>query len=244
MRKRTGLTFTRFCGAAGATPAWRTQRGIQLRPLMSAVCASNAFPGVFMPAEHEGRELMDGGILSSVPLDLLRPLTSARIVAVDTRPSPTAPLALPEEYASVWRRLRGPARGGVPVVARLLEKAHTIPQSRLIERTDTLHPPYLTISPEFGTTSTSRTSASSTRRMRSAGGRRGWRLTTSPNSSKEQLREWGVPFVGAGGALRSTAYSERLSPLQPPRPVRPSSLSTESPCTFGLSRTLGSSTGR
>lgn len=118
--------------------------------LVPALCASNAFPGVFMPVEHEGRALVDGGILSNVPLDLIRPLTAARVVAVDTRPSPTAPLKLPEADASLWRRFRGPARGGVPVIARVLEKAYTITQSRLIELTYTMHPPDLTVRPDLG----------------------------------------------------------------------------------------------
>lgn len=49
-------------------------------PLIPALCASNAFPGLFRPVTLGGRQLMDGGILSNVPLDLIRPLTSAPIL--------------------------------------------------------------------------------------------------------------------------------------------------------------------
>lgn len=38
--------------------------------LVPALCATNAFPGVFRPVALDGHELMDGGILSNVPLDL------------------------------------------------------------------------------------------------------------------------------------------------------------------------------
>lgn len=50
----------------------------------------------------------------------------------------------------MWQRLQGPAEGGVPVVARVLEKAYTITQSRLIELISTMRPPDLTVIPELG----------------------------------------------------------------------------------------------
>lgn len=119
-------------------------------PLIPAVCASNAFPGLFRPVWHAGRELMDGGLLNNFPLDLIRPLTSARVVALDTRPSPTARLDLPGEEAGLWERLKGSFDGGIPTVARVLEKAYTITQSRLVELLATMHPPDLRIVPELG----------------------------------------------------------------------------------------------
>jgi NTE family protein len=116
-------------------------------PLVPAVCASNAFPGLFLPIEHAGRVLVDGGLLNNFPLDLIRPLTSARIVALDTRPSPTARLDLPAEDAGLWGRLKGSFDGRIPMIARVLEKAYTITQSRLVELLATMHPPDLWIRP-------------------------------------------------------------------------------------------------
>ncbi|HEX7021651.1 MAG TPA: patatin-like phospholipase family protein, partial [Trueperaceae bacterium] len=46
-------------------------------PLRPPVCASNAFPGLFVPVAFDGRFLMDGGILNDVPLDLIGTLTTA-----------------------------------------------------------------------------------------------------------------------------------------------------------------------
>lgn len=119
-------------------------------PLLTALCASNAFPGLFRPVELAGRRLMDGGILSNVPLDLIRPLTSAPILVVDVRPPPTKPLELPPEDAGTWERLRASFDGGVPLVIQVLEQAYTITQSRLIELTYAMHPPDFTVTPELG----------------------------------------------------------------------------------------------
>lgn len=92
-------------------------------PLVPAVCASNAFPGLFLPIEHAGRTLVDGGLLNNFPLDL------------------------PAEDAGLWGRLKGSFDGRIPMIARVLEKAYTITQSRLIELLAAMHPPDLWIRP-------------------------------------------------------------------------------------------------
>lgn len=118
--------------------------------LIPALCATNAFPGVFRPMELDGYELMDGGILSNVPLDLIRPLTSAPVFVVDTRPSPTRRLEFPEGEIGTWERLRTSFEGGVPLTAKVLEKAYTITQSRLVELMYTMHPPDVVVTPALG----------------------------------------------------------------------------------------------
>lgn len=87
-------------------------------PLIPALCASNAFPGLFRPVDLAGRQLMDGGILTNVPLDLIRP---APILVVDVRPPATKTLDLPPEDAGKWERLRALFDGGVPLVLKVLE---------------------------------------------------------------------------------------------------------------------------
>ncbi len=124
--------------------------GVQLRPLLQALCASNAFPGLFRPVEIAGRQLMDGGILTNVPLDLIRPLTSAPVLVVDVRPPPTKTFDLPPADAGKWERLRASFDGGAPLVMRVLEQAYTITQSRLIELTYAMHPPDFTVVPGLG----------------------------------------------------------------------------------------------
>jgi hypothetical protein len=74
-------------------------------PLIPAVSASNAFPGLFTPVEHLGRQLMDGGILNNVPVDLIRTMTTAPVVVVDVRPSPKEKIEGLEEAVRIVRGL-------------------------------------------------------------------------------------------------------------------------------------------
>ena len=51
--------------------------------LATAACASACFPGVFLPVERDGRLLVDGGLVESLPLSPLRRWGVETIVAVD-----------------------------------------------------------------------------------------------------------------------------------------------------------------
>ncbi|OPZ27268.1 MAG: NTE family protein RssA [Lentisphaerae bacterium ADurb.BinA184] len=51
-------------------------------PLVTAVRASIAIPGVFTPVESEGRLLADGGLLDPMPVGVVRRLGAARVIAV------------------------------------------------------------------------------------------------------------------------------------------------------------------
>lgn len=51
--------------------------------LIAAVRASCAIPGVFVPVEHEGRMLIDGGVIANVPTKAVRNLGAEIIIAVD-----------------------------------------------------------------------------------------------------------------------------------------------------------------
>ncbi|HET6789314.1 MAG TPA: patatin-like phospholipase family protein, partial [Aquabacterium sp.] len=48
-----------------------------------AVRASIALPGVFTPARHEGRLLVDGGLVNPVPVSLARAMGADIVIAVD-----------------------------------------------------------------------------------------------------------------------------------------------------------------
>jgi len=52
-------------------------------PVDLAVAASCAVPGLFRPIEHEGRVLVDGGIVSNLPVSLARGLEVGPVVASD-----------------------------------------------------------------------------------------------------------------------------------------------------------------
>ena len=51
--------------------------------MIDAVRASIALPGVFTPAEHEGRLLVDGGLVNPVPVSLCRAMGADIVIAVD-----------------------------------------------------------------------------------------------------------------------------------------------------------------
>lgn len=51
--------------------------------LMTAVRASCAIPGVFVPIEHEGRMLIDGGVVAAVPTKAVKKLGAEVVIAVD-----------------------------------------------------------------------------------------------------------------------------------------------------------------
>lgn len=62
-----------------------TGREIWLRdgPVMDAVRASIALPGLFTPAQRDGRLLVDGALVNPVPVSLCRALGADIVIAVD-----------------------------------------------------------------------------------------------------------------------------------------------------------------
>ena len=54
--------------------------------LISAVRASMSIPGVFRPVEREGRVLVDGQLVSPVPVNVCRQMGADVVIAVDINP--------------------------------------------------------------------------------------------------------------------------------------------------------------
>ncbi len=70
--------------AAVATDLNRGTRVVIDRgPVAKAVRASSAIPGVFNPVEHQGRLLVDGGVVDNIPSDVAREKGADIIIAVD-----------------------------------------------------------------------------------------------------------------------------------------------------------------
>jgi NTE family protein len=117
-------------------------------PLRPPVCASNAFPGLFTPVEHEGRHLLDGGIINNFPVDVIRAMTSRPVVAIDVRPPPTGPLDLDREAPdTLVGKLAALFGRGVPNTVDVLIRAYTITQTRLLDVICALHPPDVWLRP-------------------------------------------------------------------------------------------------
>ena len=56
---------------------------LQSGSIARAVHASSAIPGVFIPVRYQGRLLVDGGVLDSVPVDVARKMGAEVVIAVD-----------------------------------------------------------------------------------------------------------------------------------------------------------------
>jgi len=52
-------------------------------PLVEAVRATTALPGVFPPVERDGQLLVDGGLLDNLPADVVREMGADVVIAVD-----------------------------------------------------------------------------------------------------------------------------------------------------------------
>lgn len=121
-------------------------------PLIRRVCASNAFPGVFDPVEDEGRFFIDGGTLNIVPVDVIRTLIDAPVIAVDVTLPIDREIALVDQKeraeASFLGKLASrfnPKHLSIPL--EIAEKAYTITQGKLAELIYAMHPPDLIIKP-------------------------------------------------------------------------------------------------
>ncbi len=70
--------------AAVATDLNRgTQVVLDHGPVARAVRASSAIPGVFNPVEHQGRLLVDGGLVDNIPVSVAREKGADIVIAVD-----------------------------------------------------------------------------------------------------------------------------------------------------------------
>jgi NTE family protein len=117
-------------------------------PLVEAVCASNAFPGLFRPVRMGGRQLLDGGIVNNFPVDVIRTMTTCPVLALDVRPSPRAPLDLPGEAPdTIAGKVGAFFADGAATTLAILMQAYAITQDRLVQVVAALHPPDVWLRP-------------------------------------------------------------------------------------------------
>jgi len=68
--------------------------------LVSALLASAALPGILAPVLRDGRYLIDGGLLNNLPVDVIKTMTLAPVIAVDVAAPPNRKLAFAEGDAA------------------------------------------------------------------------------------------------------------------------------------------------
>jgi NTE family protein len=131
-------------------------REIWLRegPVIDAVRASIALPGLFTPVERDGRLLVDGGLVNPVPVSLCRAMGADVVIAVDlnwdligrhtwAQEARTAPAAGEHggRFASMLAKLRSGGRNdaesrdstGMPSLLEVLSTSLNIMQVRITQ---------------------------------------------------------------------------------------------------------------
>ncbi len=82
--KKDGIEELRLPFAAVATDLnWGHRIVIDKGSIAKAVHASSAIPGVFEPVMHQGKLLVDGGVVDNIPIDVAREKGADLVVAVD-----------------------------------------------------------------------------------------------------------------------------------------------------------------
>ncbi len=76
-------TLARQFGAVAVDLYAGNEVWIQQGSILDAVRASSGLPGLFTPIAHEGRWLIDGGVLNPVPVSLCRALGADYVIAVN-----------------------------------------------------------------------------------------------------------------------------------------------------------------
>lgn len=99
--------------------------------LALALRATSAMAGIFSPVEHDGKLLVDGGLLSSVPIEEVRSMTTHPIVAVDVTVPPDRPLAVADNLGFLEKLRMALKPGTRPLIIELLLKAYEIPSAVL-----------------------------------------------------------------------------------------------------------------
>ena len=117
--------------------------------LPAAIHATCAFPGAFIPVERDGRNLVDGGLKSTVPVQVIREYDVDLVVACDFQPPLNRPV-VPQDssnwrnWSRFWETLTFRRRN---LAADILLKAVDILQTEVFRRQLEEHPPDILIAP-------------------------------------------------------------------------------------------------
>jgi NTE family protein len=102
-------------------------------PLVQALRASVAIPGLLPPVVIEGAAHVDGGMMNCLPVDVMSSLRRGRVIAVDVASDPAlGSLGQGNRPSSVWHFLRHGRK--IPPIVDLLVRAGTV-NSEALART-------------------------------------------------------------------------------------------------------------
>lgn len=117
--------------------------------LAPALRASSALPGVMSPVRHLDRILIDGGLLDSLPVDVVRTMTMAPVVAVDVAAPHDRQLDFDGEHGLIDTIKRLGERRFRSLTMELFMKSFDIPQRFITDTRLAMDPPELLIRPDL-----------------------------------------------------------------------------------------------
>ena len=116
-------------------------------PLQPALRGTSSIPGIISPEKHGDRYLIDGGLLNNLPVDVIRSLTNAPVLAVDVAAPANRHVPLDE---SIMDRAKDIIKGKKrPLTFELFMKAFDIPAAMLTETRLALNPPEVLVRPRL-----------------------------------------------------------------------------------------------
>jgi NTE family protein len=117
--------------------------------LIPALRATSALPGIFSPVEIDDRILVDGGLLSNVPVDEMRTMTREPVVAVDVTVPANRRIPF-EDNRSFWEKVKEPIQTGKrPLILEVMMKAFDIPAAVLNDLRLAAYKPDYLIKPDL-----------------------------------------------------------------------------------------------
>lgn len=118
--------------------------------LVPALRATSALPGLLSPGRIDGRILVDGGVLNNLPVDAVKALTTAPVIAVDVTPPPDREIDFGEDENIFERLLTGWRKGERALVVEVLVKVSELTQAFGTRVRLALHPPQILVRPDLG----------------------------------------------------------------------------------------------
>lgn len=116
-------------------------------PLQPALRGTSSIPGIISTEKHDGRYLIDGGLLNNLPVDVINSMTNHPVLAVDVASPPNRHVPLEESRIDRAKNIiRGKKR---PLVFEMFMKAFDIPAAMLTDSRLALNPPEILVRPRL-----------------------------------------------------------------------------------------------
>jgi len=120
-------------------------------PLVPALLATCALPGILSPVSHMDRVFLDGGLLNNLPVDIIRTMTHSPVVAVDIAAPPNRKLDFNKKEGVVDKIKRITKRDFRSLTIELFMKSFDIPAALVTQMRLSMSPPDVLIRPKLET---------------------------------------------------------------------------------------------